>query len=604
MMKLPYGLADFHSLITDGYVYLDRTHHLRTLEDLGRALLFVRPRRFGKSLWLRTLATYYDLRYADQHEEIFGGLHVGREPTPLAHRYFVLVWNFSKVHARDPGSTADLGRRLDEHVNSTIRTFSRVYRDHLPDEIPIDANPITTLDNLLARVSETPYRLYLLIDEYDNFANELLVSDGATYRDLVRAEGPFRQLMKAVKAAMEGEGLERLFLTGVTPVVLSDLTSGFNIGRNISLEPELEALCGFTDSEVRGLLEAITEEREKRGDAVAFHVEEAADMLRTWYNGYRFSIQPGEAVYNPTLALYFLDHLLRQGTYPRRLLDRNLAADQQKLRYLARTSEGKEAVVDLIRTGEPLEVDAIEERFSPEDMLRGLREDTGFLASFLYYFGMLTLREETAHRTLRLQVPNLVIRKLYADEVLRFLVEDEQGEEISAQQVASHAPVQELMRKGVITPLLRFVEREIFPRFSLRDARWVNELTLKTLFLTLLFDDLSYVLLSEPELGRGYADLCLLRRPDARSAALWDLLIEFKSIPIKTLGMSREELADMDEETLAAHPVVAAALEEGTRQVRRYRDGLVDQYGDGLRLRELVVVGVGFERLVGSTHSG
>ena len=175
----------------------------------------------------------------------------------------------------------------------------------------------------------------LLIDEYDNFANEIMMSDEGTYRRLVHADGPFKRLMKQVKTATEGQGIERLFLTGVTPVVLSNLTSGLNIAKNVSLASDLNALCGFTEEEIRGLLERLADERSAQagGD---FSVDEALEMMRTWYNGYRFAPASGQQVYNPTLALYFIDHLQREGTYPRQMLDTNLAADENKLRFLAR----------------------------------------------------------------------------------------------------------------------------------------------------------------------------------------------------------------------------------------------------------------------------
>ena len=357
-MKLPYGLADFPRLITGGYAYVDRTAHIRRLEELDQTLLFVRPRRFGKTLWLQTLAAYYDLRRADDHQRLFGHLEIGADPTPLAHRYFVLHWNFSNV---DPlGTVESIGEELDDYVNGTIENFASDYRDHLSEPVRIERSPLRTFGNLLAAIRRTPYKLYLLIDEYDNFANEILMSDEATYRRLVHADGPFKRLMKQVKAATEGLGVERLFLTGVTPVVLSDLTSGLNIATNVSLASDLNALCGFTEDDLRLLLADLAEEQASR--AAPFAVAEVLDMLRTWYNGYRFAPGAEDAVYNPTLTLYFLGYLQREGTYPRQMLDTNLAADENKLRFIGREIDGGDVLVELVQTGEPLEVESIEER--------------------------------------------------------------------------------------------------------------------------------------------------------------------------------------------------------------------------------------------------
>ena len=338
-MKLPYGIADFPRIRRDGYVYLDRTDRIRVVEELGSSLLFVRPRRFGKSLFVNTLLNYYDIRTRDEHDALFGDLAVGREPTPSAHNYFVLKWNFSLIDPLGGGTSdvvAGIGQLLNDYVNATIEAFQRDYRaelaELLSEPIRVEKSAVHSFENLLAAIRETPYKLCILVDEYDNFANEILIGDESTYRRLVQADGPFKSLMKQVKAATEGAGVERLFLTGVTPLVLSDLTSGINMAKNVSLEDSLCSLCGFTEAEVHGLIERIAEER------ADVEVDEALAMMRTWYNGYSFAPGAPPKVYNPTLAIYFLDYLQRKGDYPRQMLDANLAADENKLRFLAGTS--------------------------------------------------------------------------------------------------------------------------------------------------------------------------------------------------------------------------------------------------------------------------
>lgn len=219
MIQFPYGIADFRRIRREGMVYVDRTAHIRELEKLGSTLVFLRPRRFGKSLWLQTLATYYDLRFADAFEDIFGGLAIAEKTTPLASRYFVLQWNFSNV---DPsGGVREIAESLEKHVRDQAKLFGRQYRSILPDAIEAEGPPASILTSLLGVVSETPYKLYLLIDEYDNFVNDVMVRDAGTYQALFGKDGPYRQLFKSVKAATEGQGLERVFVTGVSPVSLS-----------------------------------------------------------------------------------------------------------------------------------------------------------------------------------------------------------------------------------------------------------------------------------------------------------------------------------------------------------------------------------------------
>ncbi len=430
-MKIPYGIADFYRLRTRGQLYVDRTDRIAVVEELGESLLFLRPRRFGKSLWLSTLAAYYDLRLAGEHDRLFGDLAIGKTPTPLAHRFFVLRWDFSKINPDPPpwGVNTNvssrherLGNEINGYLNTTIETFLIDYHEHLPEAPRLGDDPFHNFERLLAKIRQTPYRLYLLIDEYDNFANEVLVDDQDVYQGLVRSDGPFKYLFKWVKGLMAGSGLERLFITGVSPLVMSDVTSGMNIARSVYLKPVLADLCGFTSGEVDDLLAAAMSER----DDYQLSAEDASQMMREWYNGYRFALRVPERVYNPTLVFYFLLNLLEEGCSPDRMLDSNLAADEGKLEYLAglaagpetagRGLAGQQTVIDLIRKDQPLEVRQLLDRFTLKELLEQSAQDTSFLGSYLFYFGMLTLRqEETEQQTLELKVPNEVMHRLWRE---------------------------------------------------------------------------------------------------------------------------------------------------------------------------------------------
>jgi hypothetical protein len=256
-MRFPYGLSDFGTLIENGYWYQDRTDRLASLEATGRQLIFLRPRRFGKSLLLSMLEHYYDINRADRFKSLFGALAVGRNPTPLRNQYFVLKWDFSLVAAH--GEIADIEAALHRHINGRIDDFARRYRGQLPESI--DLHPEDALSSwsaLLSVISRTPNKLYLLIDEYDNFANEVLMADRSgsqdRYQTLLQGEGLLKTVFKAVKAAAGGLGLDRVFITGVSPVVLSDMTSGYNVGEDIYLKAEFNDLCGFTETEIAAVL--------------------------------------------------------------------------------------------------------------------------------------------------------------------------------------------------------------------------------------------------------------------------------------------------------------------------------------------------------------
>jgi Predicted AAA-ATPase len=262
----------------------------------------------------------------------------------------------------------------------------------------------------------------LLIDEYDNFVNEVMARDVDAYRALVRADGPFKLLFKSVKSAMEGKGLERVFITGVSPVALNDLTSGFNIAKNVSLVPELAGLCGFLEPEIRSLLEQIS----------AADVHGAITTMRTWYNGYCFtnaSRKTADLVYNPTNVLYFLEHLAQRGTAPHELHDENLSTDRSKLAFLARTAAGAGVIQDITEGDGEITIPQLETSFSLETLLTRLEEDHGAVASLLYFMGLLTLTGLPG----RLRVPNLVVKKLFLDRLLEsWNLERILGEEVVA----------------------------------------------------------------------------------------------------------------------------------------------------------------------------
>ena len=593
MIQFPYGIADFRRIRREGRVYVDRTAHIRNLENLGDVLVFLRPRRFGKSLWVQTLATYYDLRYADAFDEIFAGLEIGNDPTPLRNRFFILQWNFSRVTSR--GGVEAIAASLEDHVRSRAEVFDRQYKDVLPEPVRTEGGSAAILDRLLSIVSETPYKLYLLIDEYDNFINEVMVKDVATYKALFEADGPYKELFKGVKNATEGLGLERVFVTGVSPVALNDLTSGFNNATDVSLEPELGALCGFREREIRDILCLFAEDR-----GLSEAAQDPVDVMRTWYNGYRFSEEVDAEVYNPTNVLYFLERLQRRGEAPQRLQDANLRTDQAKLEFLARTAAGTGVVEALTEGTGEIRIPQLLDTFSLDDIVKRIGRDRGAVASFLYYMGLLTLTGEPG----RLRIPNLVVRKLFLDRLLEVFLPDP-AESYEAREIALG-----FFDDGRLRPLLDFFEQKLLPVLSNRDqgappkqlgqaGGGVNEMVLKALFLSILFDDQRFVVHSELELERGYADLCLLVRPGNRYPNAFDILFELKLVRRKTLGMKGRELRVTDEAALRQLPAVKKALTEAREQVELYRAALVRQRADTVGPRCYAVVAVGLERILG-----
>ncbi len=593
-MKFPYGLCDFHKIVTQGFVYCDRTGYIPLLEQ-GYYLLFLRPRRFGKSLLLSMLANYYDVAKADEFDRMFGPLEIGKQPTPWHNQYFMLQWDFSCV---DPsGDAQEIKRSLYNHINGCIEDFALYYQAYLPREIPIDPDDaLHSIKSLIAIVRQTGRPIYLLIDEYDNFANEVLMGErqgNAMYDALVFEKGPLKTLFKTIKSSTKDSMFDRMFITGVSPVVMSDLTSGYNIGENIYTKPRFNGLCGFTDAEIAEVIEQFADENGLDSTTRAT----ALTLMQTYYNRHQFSITAETSIYNPTLTLYFLKTFSEDDQFPHEMLDSNLATDDAKLRYLALMPGGKELLSDILKAEQGVSIQKLEVRFGVRQMLSDQSKDRRFLASFLYYFGILTLEGETDEGKLRLTVPNLVIRQLYVERLKEMLLPNPVERDVglmAAEQVYTH---------GNMQPLADFIEQHYFPIFRLPDYKWANELTVKTLFLSLLYNDTLYIMDSEPEIERRFPDLTMIIRPDMRRFKIFDVLIEFKYVKLSDLKLTAGQIRKADVQTLQQLPLMQREMNKAKQQAQDYGDALCRKYPD-LCLKRFAVAAIGFERVWWETVEG
>jgi hypothetical protein len=589
-MKFPYGLADFYSIRKEGYFYQDRTRFIRTVEERGKQLVFLRPRRFGKSVWLSTLANYYDVARADDFAMLFGDLAIGQAPTPLHNQHFILRWDFSKVAAF--GEVDTIVQALYDHINARIEDFGVRYTSWLQQPITIHpTNAISSFESLLSAITGQPYKLYLLIDEYDNFANEIAMggarSDTERYEKMVTGDGVLKTVFKNVKAAM-GEGrMDRVFVTGVSPMLLSDLTSGFNTATDISLERQVDDLCGFTEPEVVQMTQQVS----SQCGFIPEQTEQLLELMRVFYNGYAFRPDAEEALYNPTLTLYFLDKLQLDREPPQKMLDVNLAMDKHKLEYIAGRPGGEAVILSLMEDEPPFTVREIYDRFSLTDLVQPAQEAV-HLAALLFYFGLTTVAGRTNQGKLRLRIPNLVTHGLYFERFRALLLPD-----VLRRNEASEV-VELLYTEGAMQPVCDFMAERVYRAFSNRDYRHANELTVKALFLSLLYNDLIYITDSEPELERRYADLLMLLRPEQRGYQLFDLLIEFKYVELSQVQLTAAQVRSKTTAELTALDAIKTEFAAARSALHAYRQTLQTKYGTLLKLRIYAVVSLGFERVL------
>lgn len=584
-MKFPYGLADFEALISRGYYYADRTQYIHELEQSSQHLLFLRPRRFGKSLILSMLENYYDVRKKDQFKALFGHLNIGKNPTPSHNQYFILRLDFSMVDGQ--GTVQEIKQALHDHINSCILEMQRRYPEVFASLMFDKENALVALHGLAAIANNSPHKLYLLIDEYDNFANEVMVANRSDYEALVMGEGFLKTVFKNIKGLSAGRGIDRVFITGVSPIVMSDVSSGYNVASNITLHPNYADLCGFCEHEIAAVLQQVSKECGLSTE----QCDNALNMMRTFYNGYRFNPKKDDKIYNPTLALYFLNYLQSTCEYPEEMLDSNLAMDRNRIYYVAKLPHGNEMIARILDPEHPPKIHRLANRFGVEDMLYAPK-DQPFMASLLFYLGVLTFGEQDEFGEFSLQIPNLVIRRLYVERLKESLLPNYEDKQ------TTHELARQFYHSGNIEPLCDFIESRYFQVFDNRDYRWANELVIKTAFLTILFDDIFYIMDSEQELNKGYADLSLIIRPDMRKYRLLDHVLEFKYLKLDDVKMTGKQAKETPRETLLKLAPVQKAIEEATKQLNDYRNALTNRYTVELRLHTFAVVALGFERLV------
>ncbi len=590
MLKFPYGFSDFYLLRTENYFYVDRTSHIRLIEEIGYQLLFLRPRRFGKSLLLSTLENYYDVAKAEEFDKLFGDLAIGQNPTPKHNQYFVMKWDFSMIESQD--EVKGFRKSLHDHLNNQIRRFAERYQDYFSYTIKIDEeNAISSFESTLIAVQTTGYKLYLLIDEYDNFANEVMMGQGEIkpkrYKALLSAESSLKSFFRTVKSASSGQGLERVFITGASPILMNDMTTAYNVAKNIYFEPEFNELCGFKESEIEAVLTQIGKEcgfeKEK--------ISQALSLIQTFYNSYCFSEFTSQQVYNPTLALYFLDSFQKNCRYPRRMLDSNLKMDLNKLTYLSRLPNGRAIIQQALEGSPPLVLSLLADRFGIDEMLEETQSNQ-FIITLLYYLGVLTLDGETELRELRFKIPNLVVRKLYVEHLFKRLLPQDTERE------TTRVLARNFYQSGDLQAICDLMTQRYFKVFDNRDYKTADELTIKTAFLTVLFDDAWYIMDSETVLDRRYADLTMILRPDCRHLPLRDFLFEFKYLKLSDVKKSGAELKELSLFELENLEAVKEKLAESEGQLLDYQMRLESKYSDGLKLQLISVVAVGFERVV------
>ena len=503
--RIPYSVSNFRALKEEGLFYVDKTMYLEKLENLSKKyVVFLRPRRFGKSLFSSMLLNYYDRNNAGNFDGIFGDTYVGKNPTVEANSYYVLKFNFS-------GLSSESSERLEKSFLLKTRGYLRnfVERYNLDVELNFDASDASdVLADFFDQIEDKlDGKIYVIIDEYDHFANNFL-HNKELFREITGKGGFVRSWYEVLKEYTESV-IGRMFITGVSPITLDSLTSGFNIVTNVTRNADFNEMMGFNLDEVEELVKAVGVPES----------ENAIDIMRENYNGYLFDEEATNRVYNSNLVLYYLADYEDFGKAPREIIDSNIRSDYRRLAAmfdLYENDEKKEKIIVDIMTGKALATEIL------SIFELGFEFDRRHFLSLLYYLGLLTVDKVDEFGALQVRVPNLVIKDVYSEYYHNYL---KNMGEIRLDDDDVEEAVKELARYNNIEPLIQIMSKYL-SGLSNRDYRWINETTIKLLFARSLSLLNVYNVKTEYETGGKFVDLALFSNLDFASS----VIIEFKYI--------------------------------------------------------------------------
>ncbi len=534
-MKIPYGRSNFADIRRHGFFYVDKTPFLPVLEsdESGYAyLVFLRPRRMGKSLLLSMMEHYYDQSRAAEFDTLFRGLWVHEHPTPEKNQHLVLSFDFSSV-ATDQGPEV-LRATFFEVVKGSIRTLVRRYEDRIPAlrevaaRIDTYAEPNALLSLLFEILGFVDQKLYVLIDEYDSFANRLLSSGDVELHDaIIRGGGFVRSFYATLKAGTTRGAVWRMFVTGVSPIMLDEMASGFNIASHISTQVRFNTLVGFTRADVERAVDELLAAHP--GLTSIPELSDRAKMLAVlerYYNGYRFAERATERVFNSDMVLYFLMQLENAGRFPDSMLDMNVRTDYQRLQRLSAAS-GTDAEVRRTLLESILAQGHIDSRLLEVFGTSRLPSRDRFV-SLLYYLGLLTLGDRPPGSAIeRLEIPNRVIRELQWEYLARMIQEQDH---VTLDTEDMESALRAMAMEGDIQPLIDLFQERVVKAMGLKDLRRLDERSLKLALMAFISLSRTFHILSEKELAQGYCDLFLGASPHV-TGARYAWLLELKYLP-------------------------------------------------------------------------
>ena len=575
--QVPYGVADFVTVIEQKLYYVDKTMFIPELEKQPRNLFFIRPRRFGKSIFLSMLYSYYDCTQSHKFQSLFGNLWIGQHPTPLQGKYQVLFLDFSQI----TGNIDKLETKFNSYLSINLDAFVRQYSDYYQaemEEILAQEDFEEKMELIFKAAKAHQYHLYLIIDEYDNFTNVILNERGEkVYHAITHADGFYRDVFKKFKG-----NFERIFMMGVSPVTLDDVTSGFNIGWNISIKPEFDEMLGFSTTDV---VKMFTYYKEHGSIPADSDIDAIVNDMKPWYDNYCFAeeaLKKKTRMFNCDMVLYYLRNYMDNGCSPRQMIDPNTRTDYGKMKKLLQFDKldgERKGIIRKIAEEEQI-VTQLYESFSAYQIPKA-----EIFPSLLFYYGMLTIKG-TRGSKLILGIPNNNVRKQYYG----YLEEEYQAKAyVDVNQLTDY--YYDMAYDGKWEEGLRFMADAYAKVSSVRDGIEA-ERNLQGFFMAYLNLNDYYITAPELELNHGYCDFFLL--PDlTHYASQHSYILELKVLSKKDFSAIVE-----GEFTEDGKPMTKDEKQwrEAVEQIHRYAEApRVEALRQGTKLHLIIMQFEGWE---------
>lgn len=574
---VPYGVADFATVIEQNLYYVDKTMFIPELEKQPRNLFFIRPRRFGKSIFLSMLYSYYDCTQSHKFQSLFGNLWIGQHPTPLQGKYQVLFLDFSQITGNIDKLETKFNSYLSINLDAFVRQYSEYYQAEM-EEILAQEDFEEKMELIFKAAKAHQYHLYLIIDEYDNFTNVILNERGENvYHAITHADGFYRDVFKKFKG-----NFERIFMMGVSPVTLDDVTSGFNIGWNISIKPEFDEMLGFSTTDV---VEMFTYYKEHGSIPADSDIDAIVNDMKPWYDNYCFAeeaLKKKTRMFNCDMVLYYLRNYMDNGCSPRQMIDPNTRTDYGKMKKLLQFDKldgERKGIIRKIAEEEQI-VTQLYESFSAYQIPKA-----EIFPSLLFYYGMLTIKG-TRGSKLILGIPNNNVRKQYYG----YLEEEYQAKAyVDVNQLTDY--YYDMAYDGKWEEGLRFMADAYAKVSSVRDGIEA-ERNLQGFFMAYLNLNDYYITAPELELNHGYCDFFLL--PDlTHYASQHSYILELKVLSKKDFSAIVEGAFTED-----GKPMTKAEKQwrEAVEQIHRYAEApRVEALRQGTKLHLIIMQFEGWE---------